>query len=310
MSDLVPYFEGCLVGAMVGDSLGSCVENASSQLVAHRYAGAAGLQALKPGTYGSTTEMTVALAESLLAHPRFDGEDFAARLVAHCHDVRGYGQGTTLALSRLRAGVPWQEAGAGQAGRGCYGNAAAARSAAIGLVHRNDVATLRWIAEEAAGVTHAHAHAAEGAVVFALGVAIALDARGGELSPQGFFETIAGEVQVREYRTHLETAASLSERRAAPAVVVERLGNNQTALGSVVSALLCFADHSESCADAAAAALRLGGNASAIVAMTLALSGAHLGIAGIPPAWIEGLESGEISFASMQRLAHSLVAGS
>lgn len=306
MSDLVPHFEGCLVGVMVGDSLGSWVENASPQLVAHRYPTDAELYALRPGAYGSTTEMTVALAESLLAHPEFDGAHFAARLLARYHDVRGYGQGTTLALSRLRAGVSWQEAGAAQAGRGCYGNAAAARSAAVGLVHHGDVATLRWIAEEAAGITHTHSHGAEGAVVLALGVAIALDARGGELSPQGFFETIAGEVQVREYRSHLEMAASLSERRAAPAVIVERLGNNQTALGSVVTALLCFAGHADSFADAAAAALRLGGNASAIVAMTLALSGAHLGIDGIPPAWIEGLESSEISFPSMQRLARSL----
>ncbi|MFN2424968.1 MAG: ADP-ribosylglycohydrolase family protein [Candidatus Binatia bacterium] len=306
MSDLVPHFEGCLAGAMIGDSLGSWVENASPQLVAHRYPSNADFHALRPGTYGSTTEMTVALGESLAAHPDFDGEDFAKRLLARYHEVRGYGQGTTLALSRLRAGVSWQEAGAAQAGRGCYGNAAAARSAAVGLVHRRDVPTLRWIAEEAAGLTHTHSHGVEGAVVFALGVAIALDARGGELSPQGFFETIAGEVQVREYRTHLEMAASLSQRRASPAVVAERLGNNQTALGSVVSALLCFADHPESFADAAAAALRLGGNASAITAMTLALSGAHVGIDGIPPAWIEGLESAEISFASTQRLARTL----
>ena len=308
MSDLVPHFEGCLVGVMVGDSLGSCVENASTGLVVHRYPVAADLIALRPGAYGSTTEMTVALAESLLAHRDFDGADFAARLLARCHDVRGYGQGTTLALSRLRNAVPWQEAGTAQAGRGCYGNAAAARSAAVGLVHRNDVAALRWIAEEAAGLTHTHSLGVEGAVVFALGVAIALDARGGELSPQGFFETIAGEVQVREYRSHLEMAASLAGRRAAGGVIVERLGNNQTALGSVVTALLCFADHAGSFADAAAAALRLGGNASAIAAMTLALSGAHLGIGAIPAPWIEGLESSGISAASIQRLARALAA--
>ena len=124
MSDLVPHFEGCLVGAMVGDSLGSWVENASPQLVAHRYPGNAELYALKPGAYGSTTEMTVALAESLGEYPEFDGADFAARLLRRCHDVRGYGQGTMLALSRMRSGGSWQDAGEASVGRGCYGNAA------------------------------------------------------------------------------------------------------------------------------------------------------------------------------------------
>src|SRR4051812_22681259 len=85
----VPHYEGCLLGAMIGDSLGSLVENASTGLVAHRYPRAADLYALRPGAYGSTTEMTVALAESLAAVPEFDGEHFAKRLLARCHDVRG-----------------------------------------------------------------------------------------------------------------------------------------------------------------------------------------------------------------------------
>ncbi|HXC49528.1 MAG TPA: ADP-ribosylglycohydrolase family protein [Candidatus Limnocylindrales bacterium] len=308
MSSAAAHFEGCLLGAMIGDSLGSLVENASTKLVSHRYPAVSDLYALSPGAYGSTTEMTVALAESLAVAPDFDGEDFAARLVARSHDVRGYGQGTMLALSRLKAGVSWQEAGAAHAGRGCYGNAAAARSAPVGLVHEGDVATLRWIAEEAAGVTHTHAHAVEGAVVLALGVAIALDSRGGEFSAHSFFETIAGDVQIREYRSHLEMAASLAGRRPDPAIVADRLGNNQTALGSVVTALLCFADNASSFADAAAAALRLGGNASAIAAMTLALSGAHLGTDEIPPRWIEGLEAGEISAPAIRKLATTLAA--
>jgi poly(ADP-ribose) glycohydrolase ARH3 len=306
MAHDLSHFEGCLLGAMIGDSLGSLVENASVGLMAHRYPEDSDLWALAPGGYGSTTEMTVALAESLAADPEFDGGDFARRLVARWHEPRGYGQGTTLALGRLRAGVSWQEAGDRGAGRGCYGNAAAARSAAVGLLHGDDVPTLRWIAEEAAGVTHTHAHGVEGAVLLALGVAVALDASGAELDPRGFFETLAGDVQVREFRSHLEMASSLAERPVAPARVVDRLGNNQTALGSVATALFCFASHASSFADAAAAALRLGGNASAITSMTLALSGAHLGVDGIPPAWIEGLEVADISASSVRTLARSL----
>ena len=308
MSNLVSHFEGCLLGAMVGDSLGSRVENASTGLVSHRFPTTEDLYAIRPGPYGSTTEMTVAVAESLIAEPGFDGENLARRLMARWHEVRGYGQGTSLALARLRAGVSWQDAGDAQAGRGCYGNAAAARSAAIGLVFHDDVSTLRWVAEEAAGITHTHSHGVEGAVIFALAVAVALDARGGELVPQGFFETIAGEVQVREYRTHLEMAADLAAGKPTVGRIVERLGNNQTALGSVVTALLCFASNSDSFSDAAAAALRLGGNATAITAMTLALSGAHLGVDSIAPEWAEELQIGELNGLGVRRIARELAA--
>ena len=100
---------------------------------------------------------------------------------------------------------------------------------------------------------------------------------------------------------------SVSSKGAHPChIIVDRLGNNQTALGSVVTALFCFAYQSNSFADAAATALRLGGNATAIVSMTLALSGAHLGVEGIPPAWIEGLEPAEITPASVRTLARTL----
>ncbi|HEY2772524.1 MAG TPA: ADP-ribosylglycohydrolase family protein [Candidatus Binatia bacterium] len=300
------HVEGALFGAMIGDSLGSQVENVSAALVAHRYPSRHELEALVPGPYGSTTEMTVALAESLAEFAEFDGENFAGKLLSHFHEGRGYGQGTMLALTRLKAGSPWQEAGDAHAGRGCYGNAAAARSTAVGLLHGHDVPTLRWIAEEAAGVTHTHALGVEGAVLFALGISVALEKRDDGIEPRAFFETIAGEAQVREYRSQLEVAADLSGKSVAPSLVVARLGNNQTALGSVVTALFCFADHSLSFVDAAVAALSLGGNASAITAMTLALAGAHLGVDGIPPRWIDAVEAAEIGPTTLRRLAARL----
>jgi ADP-ribosylglycohydrolase len=302
------HHEGCLLGVLLGDSLGSVVENASARVVEHRHPSAAQIRSIRPGPYGSTTEMTVALAESLVAHPEFDGEHFAARLLARRHDARGYGQGTTLALERLRAGATWEEAGTAPAGRGCYGNAAAARSASVGLVHGDDVGMLRWVAEEAAGVTHTHSLGVEGAVLLSFGVALAVENREDDLDALAFFETLAGETQVREYRTRIVVAAGIAARAWDPALVVERLGNNQSALGSVVTALLCFAAHADDFVAAMSAALRLGGNATAIAAMTGALSGAHLGREEIPADWVEGLEKAEISAALLARIAGQLAA--
>lgn len=300
-------FEGCLLGVMVGDSLGALVENASPGLVASRYGSPRERRALRPGPYGSTTEMTVALAESLAADAEFDGEHFASRLLERCHESRIYGQGTSIALAQLDAGAPWNEAAATAVGRACYGNAAAARSAPVGLAYARDLALLRWVAEEAAVVTHAHALAAEGAVAFAHGVALAHVGRGRRLDGSIFFETIAREAQMREFRAHLEIAAGLLDKPWRPETVVSRLGNNQTTLGSVVTALLCFARHADDLVEAVTAALGLGGNATSIVAMTAALAGAHRGRAAIPPDWIAGLEAGEITSATLVGVADALL---
>jgi len=303
--DRTACFEGCLLGVMTGDSLGGRVESTSFGVVRHRYPGD-DIRDIHPGRYGSTTEMTLALAESLAADPEFDGADFGRRLCLRCHDTRSYGQGTLMALERLRAGSDWNDSGSAPAGRGCYGNAAAARSAAIGLLYGSDVDSLRWVAEEAAGLTHTHALGVEGAVVFALATALALASRGKPIAPLGFLEAIAKETQLREYRSRLESAATLAEREWNEKTVVERLGNNQTALGSVVTAIACFACHPGNFLDPVSAAIRLGGNATSIVAMTGALAGARHGRVAIPPNWLGSLESAEVSVDDMLAAARAL----
>ncbi len=303
--DLATYFEGCLLGVMTGDSLGGRVESTSFGVLRHRYPGH-DVQEMHPGRYGSASEMTLALAESLASDPEFDGEDFARRLCLRCHDTRSYGQGTLISLGHLRGGADWNQAGDAPAGRGCYGNAAAARGAAIGLLYSGDVDTLRWIAEEAAGVTHTHALGVEGAVVFALATALALSSRGRSIVPLAFLESIAAETQMREYRSRLESAATLAERDWDEKTIVERLGNNQTALGSVVTAIACFACHPANFLDPVSAAIRLGGNATSIVAMTGALAGARHGRASIPLNWLGGLESAELCVEDMAGAARAL----
>ncbi len=303
--DLAAYFEGCLLGVMTGDSLGGRVESTSFGVLRHRYPGD-DIRDMHPGRYGSATEMTLALAESLAAEPEFDGDDFARRLCLRCHDTRSYGQGTLIALGHLRGGADWNQAGDAPAGRGCYGNGAAARSAAVGLLYSGDVDALRWIAEEAAGVTHTHALGVEGAVVFALATALALTSRARAIVPLAFLESIAAETQMREYRSRLESAATLAERGWDEKTVVERLGNNQTALGSVVTAIACFACHPANFVDPVSAAIRLGGNATSIVAMTAALAGARHGRVAIPPGWLRGLEAAELSVEDMASTALAL----
>ena len=286
MTTAADSIRGALVGLRTGDALGARIEGLEPSVVRHRYGAAGELFRLKPGRSGSATDMTLAVAESLAANPRLDCEDLARRLADGYDAGRVYGRGTADAIERLRSGVPWTDAGHVGAGRGCAGNAAAVRSAPIGLAGTADIDWIRWAAEEAAGITHQNTLGTEGAVVFAVAVALAAATRGHTIERRAYFERLAGETPAREYRARLERGARLAEETPTVAAVVDTLGNNQTALGSVATAVYCFIADEDDFAAAVCRALSLGGNTTSIAAMTGALSGAHLGIDAIPDTWL------------------------
>lgn len=302
----IDRIEGALVGTMTGDSLGFAVDGLEPGPLHHRFPTPESISRGAPARYGAATEMTAATAESLAAHRGFDPADMARRLAAEASEARRYGAGTLAALQRLRAGVPWAEAAAGSAGRACYGNGAAVRMAPVGCVFHADLAELRWVAEEAAAITHSHVLACEGAALQATAVAVAASAAGKEISGESFLLAIGRESNVREYRKRYEIAAALLSRETEWKRIVDRLGNSRAALGSVVTAAYCFARNPASFAGAVAFAVYLAGNASAIAAMTGAISGAYLGVEAIPAHWRAGLERGAVSPERLRDLAHRL----
>jgi len=305
----VRNIEGALVGTMVGDSIGFAVDGTDPGPLHHRFPAPDSIRQSEPGRYGAATEMTIATAESLVAHPDFDAADMAARIAAEATNARGYGAGTEGAIERLRAGVPWSEAAAGRAGRACFGNGAAVRMAPVGAKFYDDVDRLRWVAEEAAAITHSHALACEGAALQAIAVAVAASARDKEVSGESFLLAIGRETHVREFRTRYEIAASLLARESEWKRIADRLGNAQTALGSVVTAAYCFARSPKSFEETVAYAVYLAGNTAAIASMAGAISGAHLGIGGIPTRWTQHLERGPVTVERMRLAAQKMGSG-
>ena len=298
--------EGSLLGTMAGDSLGGQVEAQTLGQLRQRYADESAFLALQPGPYGAATEMTAAVAVSLARFPEFNPADLAAEIVRTATVRRRYGHGTMIAIERLRAGESWTNAGTAAGGRTSFGNGAAVRSGPVALVYAEDAETMRWVAEEAAAITHSHALAAEGAVLHA--AAVGLAALGGrrEVDPAQFLLTVGAEAGMREYRSRYESAARLVERDAKAQHVVEMLGNGRSALGSVVTAAYCFACHPDDFERAIAKALSLGGNASSIAAMTGAISGARVGVKGVPQRWVEKLERATLSPERLHTIAADL----
>lgn len=308
MPQSTKHAEGALVGVLIGDSIGSLVEGDAPSSVAHRWATPSSVARVVPGQYSAVSEMTAALAASLASEPRFDGEDFAKKLLAGATPRRGYGEGTRRALDLLRAGGAWDEASATFPGRGCFGNGAAARAVPVGLVG-DDLDWLRWLAEEQAAVTHAHALAAEGAVAVAVATAILIDAAGQDLDPARFLMRVASECRLRELRERITGAAELISKPFNASRVLTRLGNNSTTLGSVATGLYCFAACHEDFIGSVGNAFLMGGNATSIAAMAGGFSGAYLGMDEIPQNWLAGLESGPVNAAALVGYAGS-VAGS
>jgi poly(ADP-ribose) glycohydrolase ARH3 len=286
----IDRFRGCVLGAMIGDSLGMRFDGISAGPMKHRFADLDAIVAESPGAYGAATAMTAAVVDSLAACPEFNGDDMSRRLMESFSSKRGFGQGTAGALARVREGRPWREAADAGGGRSSAGNGAATRVAPVGLLYCEDVEMLRWVAEEQASITHPHSLGVEGAVMQAMAVALAINAA--EMAPHAddFLLELGGECQSRELRQQYESAAGMALKRLPPERVVARLGNGRSALGSVTTAAYCFAAYRDSFEDTLAYAVSLAGNTAAIASMAGAISGAYHGTEVLPQRWLEALE--------------------
>ncbi|MEM3402102.1 MAG: ADP-ribosylglycohydrolase family protein, partial [Candidatus Hadarchaeales archaeon] len=150
-------------------------------------------------------------------------------------------------------------------GKGSYGNGAAMRVVPVGLLYNNDLDKVREVAEATSRVTHTHILGVEGAVLQALGVAMAT--RSGiteEISRDEFLRRLVEAGRCEEYLTKLNEIGSLLSKPFDQREIVERLGNGGGAQNSVPAAIFFFlsfpADFRKTVLNSAA----LGGDADTI----------------------------------------------
>ncbi|MBC8101824.1 MAG: ADP-ribosylglycohydrolase family protein [Cytophagales bacterium] len=311
-------FRGALLGTLVGDALGAPVEempcdrlnealdsfSGMSREERQRQVPVFGLLAgaeVPPGYvhYTDDTQMTIGVAESLIAYPEFDGSYLASRFAENFEGHRGYGPGGYAMIQELRNGAAWNEVGEQLfGGEGSFGNGAAMRAAPVGMLYHDDLPALRRIAEAQASVTHTHPIGRQSAALQAAAVAAALrfDIENEDFDGLAFIDSVTDSTVVgplenwlgagyHDVRTLLRVAPRIEE-------VAETLGNGIEAQLSVPTALYAFAAHYDSFAQAVLYAVRLGGDADTIGAMTGAIAGAFHGASAIPPNWLAALENG------------------
>ena len=289
---------GSLLGLALGDAFGAPHEGGILERALW------GLLGKRNGKrrWTDDTQMSIDMAESLVACGGVDQEDLARRFAASYRWSRGYGPGAAKVLKRIRRGQPWEVASRSVYPEGSFGNGGAMRAPMVGLFFAggsdDEIADA---ARRTAEVTHAHPLGRDGAVLIALAASLAYAGR----MPQETMARLCGYPLATQYRSRLQVAAEwLDDATPRPARAVAReLGNGIAAVESCVTAVYVgLAFRSRPFMELLDYAIELRGDVDTIAAMAGAIWGASCGIAGLPEGLLRQLGQRE----RLARLAHGL----
>jgi ADP-ribosyl-[dinitrogen reductase] hydrolase len=281
---LVSRFEGCLAGLAAGDALGAPVEGMSRlgiETVHGRVTDmlGGGWHGLPPGHYTDDTAMMLCIARSIVDRSCFDPEDTARRFLEWFDaDPIGIGRTTWIALSVMKGGASWSEAGEAahqRLGGMSAGNGSIMRCAPIGLLDFRRPARLVEDSINSSMITHWDPQARWAVVAVNLAIAEMLKGRKGNLLPV----LLRGIEQV-EVRDTVASVLRLKRVDPEPSAY---------ALDTLQAALWCLLNTS-SFEEALVAAVNIGGDTDTVGAVCGALAGACYGLDAIPQRWREPLQ--------------------
>lgn len=279
-------FEGCLLGLALGDALGAPFEGGPIERLLWRLIGTTGQGKMR---WTDDTQMSLDVAESLVAKGVVDADDLAQLFSRSYRWSRGYGPGAAKLLKRIARGVDWREANRSVYPEGSFGNGGAMRAPVVGLFYADRLDDLADAARLSASVTHAHPLGIEGAVLIASATALAVCGCCALEILQGATAHCKLELFVARLGVALEWLQSGAE--PATREVRRRLGNGIAASESCVTALtvaLRFMERPfEEMQDFVA---RCGGDVDTIGAMAGAVWGAAKGAARLPQNRLAKLE--------------------
>lgn len=280
-------FRGCLLGLALGDALGAPLEGGPIERLLWRLIGKTGDGHMR---WTDDTQMSLDLAESLLARHSLVPDDVARRFAASYRWSRGYGPGTARVLKCIARGIPWQQAAISVYPQGSFGNGAAMRAPVIGLFCAADRGQLTLSARESARITHTHPRGIEGAVLIATVTAAALNgARPGEI-----MEAATACCREAEFLQRLDTARHWIQTEATVSAreVRRKLGNGIAAAESCVTAVyLACRFMTRPFDELLAFVAECGGDTDTIGAMAGSIWGAANGDSGLPQEHLLQLEA-------------------
>ncbi len=300
---------GAMLGTAFGDALGAGVEGWTAAEIASEYGEVRDYidTRMGAGFYTDDTQMTLAMARSIVRSDGVDGADCARSCAAAFDPERGYGRSAVEILRALAAGADYTETGTMLFSEGSFGNGAAMRIAPVGLYCGvTDPALLRAKVFEAVRATHVHDEAIDGAMVLAVAIGTLSRQADADLDPAAFLLELSPYCRTMEMRSRLILAARLLEQQATAGEVVQLLGNGVRTLESVPTALYAAMKHHDNPEQALVAAVGYGGDTDTIAAMAGAAVGALRGADLFPQRWHDGLERGADGYEAIREVSTEL----
>ena len=294
-------FRGCLLGLAVGDALGAPFEGLSGETIFRDFPPVSQHVAdpdLDVLTYTDDTQMAVGVAECLVQGGSIDTDQLAQCFRVNYEAGRGYGFGLRRILDAMESGNEWKPLVESLFPGGSFGNGAAMRVAPIGLAFHHDAQRLREEAMRSARVTHLHPLGIDAAVIVATAVSILV--RQDKFDCKAFYAELKETAATEEFQWQLRTAGRLEPQE------MISFGSTLAAHRSVTTAITCFTMWPESYEETIGRAIMFGEDTDTLAAIAGALSGAHLGVRGLPPKLLAKLENGPKGRDYIDKLAVSL----
>lgn len=279
---LLSRYQGSLLGLAIGDALGAPVEFCPpGRFLPITGFSAGGKFHTAPGEWTDDTAMALCLGESLLRCGVFDLADQAttyARWIAQGHNStrpHAFGVGRTVlaGLSRFhRTGDPRS----GAADRKAQGNGSLMRLAPVPLAFRKNPTRAVALAGESSLVTHGSEACIDGCKALCACILMALQgSQVSEIVSLDAVTALTGPLcpEITAVFAELWTVAPVAEGHAPR---------------SLHAALWALAHHPDF-RTGALAVVNLGDDADTVGAIYGQIAGAHYGLGGVPPEWVEGV---------------------
>ncbi|NIQ93975.1 MAG: hypothetical protein GWO11_07540 [Desulfuromonadales bacterium] len=289
-------FVGSLLGTAFGDILGAAVEGMSFSAVAESFGTVRDFldTGRGLGRYTDDTQMTFALATSMVRCAGVDDADCARAYAEYLEPWRGYGRSAIRIVEALREGADYRQTATMFFPSGSFGNGAAMRIAPVGLAYAGaPVSTVREKVFAAIRCTHVHPEAVDGAVVQALAVGHLSLAQQGML-PDGpeFVSSLRAACEDPRMIEGLQCVEVLLRRGSDDEEAIARLKTGVRSAESVPAALWAALRYGDDPQEAIIRAVNLGGDTDTIGAMCGALVGALHGDGWFPARWYDKMENG------------------
>jgi ADP-ribosylglycohydrolase len=296
--------EAILFGLALGDALGWPTEFKKLPDIKRIY-GTDGIQVPPdPAIYTDDTQMTIALAEGLLAaglkadlHSQMQavGKRFIEWMESP-ENNRAPGNTCMRGVANFQSGVPWRESGKVES-KGC---GSAMRVAPIGYLYQHDPQRLRDVAEASGVITHRHPASVAASVAGAYLVKLALDG----VAPEEYLRRVLSftdGISVEFDTTLLRVGHVLGWVNEEEAL--DHIGQGWTGDEAIALALYCILRYPNDYVACVRRAANTNGDSDSIACIAGGIMGARLGLDAIPSDWLDLCENRDGLQALAGRLA-------